>query len=136
MPEEEPNILERIFSGIGMSKETTKTFKFGGVVGKLAIISVGGIVGVIGVAKYTTGVPQLVSILSVLAATLIVIRWTLNYAEKHPISATLEGAEIILWQQQRMLLGAKNLNPPSNSLVISDPEGTPPQAIVPFGDDL
>jgi hypothetical protein len=136
MAEEDPNILERIFSGIGISKETTKTFKFGGVVGKLAVISVGGVVGVIGVAKYTSGIPQLVSILSVLATTLIVVRWTLNYAEKHPISATLEGAEIILWQQQKLLLAAKNLNPPNESPVIPDPQSTPPQAIVPIGDDL
>ena len=117
MPSDEPNILEQILSrlGLGVSQESTRTFKFGGVVGKLAIISVGGILGVIGVAKYTSGIPQLVSILSVLIATLIIIKWTLNYAEKHPISATLEGAEIILWQQQKMVLAAKNLNPPSDS---------------------
>jgi hypothetical protein len=133
MPEE-PEFLQQIVSKLGVSQESTRIFKFGGVVGKLAIVALGGFLATVGVAKYTSGTAQIISIVCVLAVTLVTVRWILNYAEKHPISATLEGGEMVLWQQQ-VTLAAKGQLPPRESPVIPDPEGSPPQAIVPVGDD-
>jgi hypothetical protein len=67
-------------------------------VGKVALVALGGFVAVIGAAKYTAGLMQITSVLGVLLTTLLIIYWIFRYAEKHPASATLEGAEVILWQ--------------------------------------
>ena len=102
--------------------------------GKVALIALGGFVAVIGTSKYTAGLTQIISIIAVLLAMALIIRWILSYAEKHPESATLEGAEIILWQQQ-VMLAAKNMSPPRESPIIPGPEGMPPQLDPPQGED-
>ncbi len=134
MPDE-PEFLQQIFSKLGVSQESTRTFKFGGVVGKLAIVALGGFLATVGVAKYTSGTAQIISIICVLAVTLVIVRWILDYAQKHPISATLEGGEMVLWQQQQMTLAAKGQLPPKESPIIPNPGGSPPQDIVAVGDD-
>jgi hypothetical protein len=96
-------------------------------VGKVALVALGGFAAAIGVAKYTAGSVQTICVMAVLLTAILIIRWILNYAEKHPASATLEGAEIILWQQQQLMLAAKNMTPPKESPVIANPEGMPPQ---------
>ena len=103
--------------------------------GKVALVALGGFAAVIGVSKYTTGTVQIIGISAILFTTLLIIRWILNYAEKHPGSATLEGAEVILWQQQQILLAAKNMTLPKDSPVIANPGGTPPQLNPPQGED-
>ena len=102
--------------------------------GKVALIALGGFVAVIGTSKYTAGLTQIISIIAVLLAMALIIRWIFSYAEKHPESATLEGAEIILWQQQ-VMLAAKNMSPPRESPIIPGPEGMPPQLDPPQGED-
>jgi len=130
-----PKPVQDILAQFGLSQESTRTFKFGGIVGKISMVALGGFLATIGVAKYTTGSAQIVCVLSVLLTTVLTIRWIFNYAEKHPTSATLEGAEVILWQQQQMMLASKNVTPPKESPVIPNPEGPPPQLLPPQGED-
>jgi hypothetical protein len=74
-------------------------------------------------------------LLAVLLTTLLIIRWILNYAEKHPELATLEGAEVILWQHQQMMTAAKNMPPSQDLQIIPNPGGSPPQSNPPQGVD-
>ena len=101
--------------------------------GKVALVALGGFAAAIGTAKYTTGSIQIVSVIAILATTLLIIRWILNYAEKHPTLATLEGTEVILWQQQQIMLAAKNMPAPQESQIIPNPGGSPPQSNPPQG---
>lgn len=129
-----PKQVQTLLAQFGLSQESVQTVRFGGIVGKVALIALGGFVAVIGTSKYTAGLTQIISIIAVLLAMALIIRWIFSYAEKHPESATLEGAEIILWQQQ-VMLAAKNMSPPRESPIIPGPEGMPPQLDPPQGED-
>jgi hypothetical protein len=130
-----PKPLQDILAQFGLSQESTHTFKFGGVVGKIAIVTLGGFLATVGVAKYTSGPTQIICVIAILLTTILTVRWILEYAEKHPTLATLEGAEIILWQQQQIMLAAKNMPAPPESPIIPNPGGAPPQLNPPHGAD-
>lgn len=130
-----PEPIQTVLSELGISEQSAHRFKFGGVVGKIAIVALGGFLATIGVAKYTSGPIQIIAILAVLSTTIMTLRWIFSYAEKHPVSATLEGAEIILWRQQQMMLAAKGVTLPKDSPVIPDPHGSPPQLNPTQGED-
>lgn len=85
--------------------------KFGGVVGKIAYISFAAIVGLTGISVFAKSVDWLktVELVLVVGFAAFVVDRILNYASKHP-EATLEGSEILTWQQQ--VLGAKGLPTP------------------------
>lgn len=91
--------------------------------GKVALVSLFGFGATAASIHWVLG-PwlQIACLLIIPAATLTIIKWILNYAEKHPQSATLEGAEIIVWQQQQIMAAAKGLpNPASTAPEIPDP---------------
>jgi hypothetical protein len=96
-------------------------FKFGGIVGKVALVALGGFAATIATAKLTEGMIQGICVIGVLAATVLIVKWILDYADKHPESATLEGAEIIVWQQQQMMAVAKGMESPPQTIPIPDP---------------
>jgi hypothetical protein len=123
-----PKPIKELLEQLGISQESAQRFRFGGIVGKVALVALGGFASVIGVAKYTAGSIQIISVIAILVTTLLIIRWIFTYAEKHPDSATLEGAEVIIWQQQQLLLAAKNMTVPKDSMVVPNPQETPPQA--------
>src|SRR5437763_205458 len=122
-----PKPIRDLLAQLGLSQESVQKFSFGGIVGKVTLVALGGLTAAVGVAKYTTGITQIVCVVAVLLVTTLIIRWIFDYAKKNPESATLEGTEIILWQQQRLMLAAKDTTPPKESPVIADPKGTPPQ---------
>jgi hypothetical protein len=122
-----PKPLQDLLEQFGISHESVHRFRFGGIVGKVALVALGGFAAAIGIAKYTAGMIQLCVLGGDFATTLLIIHWIFRYAEKHPGSATLEGAEMILWQQQQLSIAAKNMNPPLQSPVIPDPKGSMPQ---------
>ena len=134
MPELPPSVKE-LLGQFGISQEAAQRFRFGGIVGKVALVALGGFASVIGVAKYTTGLIQIIAVVAVLVTTLLITRWIFAYAEKYPASATLEGAEVIVWQQQQIMLAAKNTPRLPESQVIPNPGGTPPQLDPPQGVD-
>jgi len=130
-----PKPIKDILEQLGFSHESAQKYRFGGIVGKVALVALGGFAAAIGAAKYATGSIQVVLVIAVLATTVLIIRWILAYAEKHPSLATLEGTEVILWQQQQIMLAAKNMTPPNESIIIANPKGTPPQPNPPQGED-
>jgi hypothetical protein len=132
-----PKSIQELLEQLGFSQESVQRFRFGGIVGKVALVALGGFAGAVGVAKYTAGLGliQIICVAGVLLTTYLIIRGILSYGEKHPSSATLEGAEIILWQQQQIMLAAKNVPSPTELQIIPNPGGAPPQLNPPQGVD-
>jgi hypothetical protein len=128
-----PKPIRELLEQLGISQESAQRFRFGGIVGKVALVALGGFAAVIGAAKYTAGTIQITSVVAVLLTTLLIIHWIFRYAEKHPSSATLEGAEVILWQQQQIMLAAKNMPAPQDTQIVPNPGGSPPQSNPPQG---
>ncbi len=96
--------------------------------GKISLIAIAWIVGVAACVRWASNSwIQALTVLVLSAVFLIVVHWILAYATAHPQSATLEGAEVILWQRQQIMLAAKNLEIPPQRPVIPNPEGSPPQ---------
>lgn len=116
-----PKSLQEFLAGLGISEESIKQYKFGGIVGKVALIAIAGLAAAAGIAKLTSGYVQAICVVTVLATVLFIVRWIFDYAEKHPQSATLEGTQIIAWQQQQILLAAQGVTPPKDARLIASP---------------
>lgn len=123
-----PNPLEELFSQLGLSSESVGKVKFGGIVGKVALIAIIGLAATVAGMTWA-GNPWLKGgcLLIIPGTTIWIIRQILDYAERNPLPAVMDGAEMLIWQQQQVMLAAKNLTPPKDSPIIPDPEGAPPQ---------
>jgi hypothetical protein len=110
-----------------MSRRSRQRIRFGGVVGKVTYISLAAILAAAGASAYTpiAGWQRFAPLVVLPVFALIVIKWILGYADKHPQSATLEGAEIIEWHQQVVAAAAKTLKPPRNSPIVPAPGNSP-----------
>ena len=115
-----PKPIKDMLAQLGISQKSMQRVKFGGIVGKVALIALAGLAATVTVAKFTTGTIQPICTIAVLLAVLLIIRWILDYAEKNPGPATLEGTELILWQHVTMA-AAKGLPSPPVTPVIPDP---------------
>ena len=102
MTVEDKSPVSRIFS-LGISKSLQR-IKFGGVVGKQALLGVTGAGMLTAIALKVGGQPALV--LGGLAGGLLILIAILNYrfADKHTAEATLEGLEMIAYQHRNLVL--------------------------------
>lgn len=89
--------------------------------GKVALVALGGLTATVTGIRFTTGLPQLGCLVVIPGVTLLVIRWILDYAHQHPWSATLEGAEALVWQHHQVMLAAMGVIPPSEAPQIASP---------------
>jgi hypothetical protein len=66
-------------------------------------------------------------LIAIVAAGVVALIAILNfyYSHKHPVEATLEGAEMLALQHQ--VLAAKSLEPPKDSQIIPNPGGAEPK---------
>jgi len=104
--EEDDSIIKKIAGLAG--RWSSHRIRFGGVVGKIAYISVAAIAGTATVVLYAHGADWLkaFAVVAIVIFAFYVVHRILEYAGQHP-EATLEGSEILTWQQQ--LLAAKGL---------------------------
>jgi hypothetical protein len=125
---EKPNVLQALLSQAGFSSDFIQKVRFKGPVGKLALIGVCSIVG-LGAVGIRTGNPTVAGLCAVLATivALFIALAILWYSDKHPDQATLEGMEVIVYQQQKAWAAKGWTGPPPSGPVIPDPSGTPPQ---------
>ena len=132
----DPDQLQQILDQLGVSKESIQNFKFGGVVGKLALIIIAGLFAVAACLRWASN-PwiQGIAIIVIPGITILVAKWLLNYAERHPMSATMEGGELIVWRQQQIMLATKGQKSFPESPIIPEPGSTPPQLNPPGGSD-
>lgn len=126
MAAEEPNTehqpeSEKVFRQIGdfVSRwSTSHRIRFGGVVGKIAYIAVACVAGASVVVLRDHEVLSLALVALFFGFGGVVIFGILKYAAKHPMIATMEGAEVLQWHQQ-MMAGAKGVPypPPASDLI-------------------
>jgi hypothetical protein len=116
-----PKPLLELLSEFGISESSIQKLRFGGIVGKVALVALGGLTATVTGIRFTTGLPQLGCLVVIPGVTLLVIRWILDYAHQHPWSATLEGAEALVWQHHQVMLAAMGVIPPSEAPQIASP---------------
>jgi hypothetical protein len=83
----------------GTWRSLSKMRLTGGVVGKVAMALIFGVVGVTTIVAFTrTEWVALGGIAIICLLVLIVVRWIINFADRHPEAALLEGAEFMKLQ--------------------------------------
>jgi hypothetical protein len=50
-----PEPIEKLLAQLGFSQKSTSRFRFGGIVGKVALIALAGFGAMVGLAKYVAG---------------------------------------------------------------------------------
>lgn len=127
-------LLARI--GIGISKKLQ--IQFGGIVGKTALvaISVAGSLAVVASRTHDPGVLY-ACVCALFLIAILTVGWILLYGHKHPMEATLEGAEIVAWQHvQHEQQAAKDLKKiPSPSPPLLEGVGTKPAKELPSSEN-
>jgi hypothetical protein len=100
--------LEQFLSKLGISTKTLQRIRFGGVVGKQALVAVFVALGLAAVATRTTdpGVLAL-CVYGLLADAFLAIAAIAFHGHQHPFEATLEGAEVVAYQHVQQELAAK-----------------------------
>ena len=68
-----PRSIQEILASVGVSQEHVRTFKFGGIIGKVALVALGGFAAVVGVAKFAGGTNQLICVGAILVTVLLVV---------------------------------------------------------------
>jgi hypothetical protein len=123
-----PKPLQDLFSQLGLSSESVSKVKFGGIVGKVALIALFGFASTAACMTWAGSLLVKGACLLIIPGTTIWIIWKIfDYAERNPLPAVMDGAEMLIWQQQQTMLATKSSTPPKESPVIPNPEGAPPQ---------
>jgi hypothetical protein len=111
--------FESILAKLGIRQRSIHRIRFGGVVGKQALVAFGGIL-VLAVVANKTSEPNLLwgCAIGGVALALCTITAMGFHGHKHPVEATLEGGEIIAWKHIEQNLAAKGLGelPSSNAV--------------------
>jgi len=120
------DILQRT---LGSKSESLQRIRMGrGVVGKISYVTAIAL-PVLGAVAYiiskSNPVMSFYIAIMIVAITLIYIVGVLLFSHKHPSTALLEGADLILWRQ--IDLAAKGITSPPDRLLIVDPK-SPPQS--------
>jgi len=123
--ESQPTLVTKMLESIGAS-EYIHRFKFGGVVGKMTIIGLIGlvVVGVIG-RNLTSTWPVLGAIVLASGLVVFIIRTISRFADKHPTLALFEGAELLRWEEMR--IGAKGIEAPKQTDPVPENKSLPAQ---------
>lgn len=102
-PDEENDSL---FSSIGIDLSFLRKVKFGGIVGKVALIAIVGTVmlGAIAVVMVLRGVDPTIIAYLLVAVVVMAMIGIIGYGAKFPKQATLEGMEVIAFENQRLAL--------------------------------
>lgn len=111
MPNSPKNPLSELLAKYGIDRRSLTRIKFGGVVGKQALVGIMGVVGLIAVVVKAES-PYLLwgcgsGIFLLTIGTIISIA---IHGHQHPLEATLEGGEIVVMQHLRGELAAKGMN--------------------------
>jgi hypothetical protein len=107
--------LEQFLSKLGISSKSLQRIRFGGVVGKQALVAVFVAIGLAIVARQTAdpSVHRLCIYGLLLDAFLAIVAIGLH-GHNHPFEATLEGAEVVAYrhvQQEFAMKGQKEIGP-------------------------
>jgi hypothetical protein len=104
-----PKELVDLLGKFGLDKRSITKIRFGGVVGKMALVGVAGLLGLIVV---TTRAPHEGLLLwgclaGILFLAILVVTAIGIHGHQHPLEATLEGGEIVVMQHLKREVEAK-----------------------------
>lgn len=103
-----PNEFQTILAKLGIGQQSIHRIRFGGVVGKQALVTFGGLLGLAVLAfKAHDLILQWGCLIAIGVVTMYGITAMGFHGHKHPVEATLEGAEIIAWKHIQQGLAIK-----------------------------
>jgi hypothetical protein len=115
-------VWEDFLKNLGIATDTVSRVRLGqGVVGKttLAVLFVLAVLGIVA-WRLTDTWPLLAIGLAAVLVFVLYLKRTMDFADRNPAAALLEGAEFLKWQQTE--LAAKNMLIPPRSDAIIDPD--------------
>jgi hypothetical protein len=103
LPKEFTDLLNRF----GIDRKSLTRIRFGGVIGKQALVGIGGIAGLIAVALKADNLYLLWGcLIGIFILTMGVIFAIGMHGHQHPLEATLEGGEIVVMEHLKHQQGA------------------------------
>jgi hypothetical protein len=105
LPKEFTDLLSRF----GIDRKSLMKIRFGGVIGKQALIGVGGLAAMVFVAGRATKDGPLLwaCLIGIFVLAVGVVLAIGIHGHRHPLEATLEGGEIVVMQHLRQEVAAK-----------------------------
>lgn len=106
-----PKEFVDLFGKFGFDRKSLLKIRFGGVIGKQALVGIGGMAGLIVVALKSQGNPPLLwgCLAGFLLLPIVVVTAMGFHGHKHPAEATLEGAEVVMLQHLQQQVAAKGM---------------------------
>jgi hypothetical protein len=100
--------LEQFLSKLGISSKSLQRIRFGGVVGKQALVATFVILGIAVVSRQTTDASVLrLCTYGILAIGFLAIITIAIHGYMHPLEATLEGGEVVAYRHVQQEFAAK-----------------------------
>src|SRR6266478_1990536 len=108
-----PKELSEWLGKFGIDQKSLMRIRFGGVVGKQALVGVLGVAGIVYVASRsgTNGALLAGCLLAIFVLTIVIVVAIGIHGHQHPVEATLEGGEIVVVQHLRQEIAAKGMGP-------------------------
>lgn len=120
--EEESNPIKEL-----LNSRAFQRLRFGGIIGKLALLGISGAVIVVGVGVRSSNASvQSLCVVGGLVFLCLVIGGILSFGFKYPVHATLEGTEIVQVEHMQQQIRAKGISAPKDSAQVLEGLGTPP----------
>ncbi len=111
-PKQKPSLVTQMLESIGAA-EYLQRFKFGGVVGKMTVIGLIGLVVIGIIGRNLVGNWAVLGGITLAASIIVFVVQTIyKFADRHPELALFEGAELLRWQQ--MQIEAKGMQAPKS----------------------
>jgi hypothetical protein len=111
--------FEKIAKLVGLSSETHQKIKFGGVVGRLTLLAVAGVVAIGYATAHTSPIGALIGIVAIVFIILCVVGLALYVVKTRPELAILEGTQVLRYRQ--LTIGAKGYSPDASLPPVPDP---------------
>jgi|SRR6266850_497551 len=112
-----PKELSEWLGKFGIDQKSLMRIRFGGVIGKQALVGVLGVAGIVYVASRSGTNSTLLAgcLIGIFVLTIVVVVAIGVQGDRHPVEATLEGGEIVVVQHLRQEFAAKGMGsiPPS-----------------------
>jgi hypothetical protein len=106
-----PKELIEWLGKFGINQKSLMKVRFGGVIGKQALVGVLGVAGIVYVASRAGTNSTLLAgcLLGIFVLTIVIVVAIGIHGHQHPVEATLEGGEIVVVQHLRQEFAAKGM---------------------------
>jgi hypothetical protein len=123
-----PKDLSEWLAKFGVDKKSSMKIRFGGVVGKQALVGVMGVAGIVYVASKSGANAALLAgcLAGIFVLTIAVVLAIGIHGHQHPVEATLEGGEIVVVEHLRQEIAAKGMGQIPASLPVLEGIGQKP----------